>query len=222
VVSWEQKTNVMGAFLHTDLVYAAWALGLRNIQPYGMPFIPYTGMPYDMARNCAVMDCLRGGYSHLFFLDSDVIPPSNVVYRLLKHNKPIISGLYYRRSPPHGAPVMIRNGTWFTNYVPGSTVEVDMVGAGCLLLSREFLEHFPAQRPGHHWFNWTVNFKNLKPLPVDIQEHLCLSEDFTFNVWAKEKMGISTWVDTSIECRHCGAAQAVRGGMVPLETTPVT
>lgn len=213
--SWENKINVLGAILHVESTSIAWAFGFRNLLPYGMPFLPVTGMPYDMARNHACMMALQHGFSHLFFYDSDVIAPKDAVLRLLAHNKPIVSGLYYRRSPPHGLPVMIKNGTWFTDYVPGSTVAVDMVGAGCLLLSRELLEKSPPQRPGHHWFDWRVNYKNMS-IP-DFPDDRNLSEDFSYNVWIKRQLGITTYVDTSIECRHAGFSQAVRGNMLPLE-----
>src|SRR5262245_51915746 len=98
-----------------------------------MPCLPISGMPFDNARNHACEVCLGEGFENLFFLDSDVIPPHDAVLRLLAHNKPFISGLYSRRSPPVSLPVMIKDGGWITNYNPGSIVEADMVGSGCLL-----------------------------------------------------------------------------------------
>lgn len=149
------------------------------------------------------------GVSHLWFLDSDVCCPSDTVPRLLAHNLPIVSGLYCRRSPPVGVPVMIRNGTWVTDYPQGKLIEVDYVGAGCLLISRYVLENMPPQEPGHHWFNWKVDKQGIDP-PGE-----CLSEDFTFCAHAKRSMGIKTFVDSSIMCEHVGLAKATYGQFGP-------
>ncbi len=40
-------------------------------------------------------ECLKGGYSHLLMLESDNIPPDNVVEDLLKHGKDIVTGFYF-------------------------------------------------------------------------------------------------------------------------------
>lgn len=214
--AWEirQANSVLTAILHTEMTTVAWALGLRNLMLPG-PIAPLAGMPYDHARNEACKALLQGSYEWLFFLDSDVIPPRDAVPRLLARNLPIVSGLYCRRSPPHGLPVAIKNGNWLQQYMPGSLVEVDLVGAGCLLIHRTVLEKLPPQQPGRAWFNWKV----------DLREHLPegegLSEDFTFCLWAR-KHGYKVILDTGVVCRHVGNAQATPGLMMPLETTPVT
>lgn len=211
--SWEIRNQaaVLGAILHVDHTSIAWAFGLRNLALPGQ-IIGLAGMPYDMARNTACMRALEAGATHLFFLDSDVIPPKDAVYRLLAHNAPIVSGMYCRRSPPHGVPVMIRNGAWVTEFPQGATIEVDLVGAGCLLIRRDVLENMPPQRQGAHWFDWRVNMQNLLP-PGD-----CLSEDFTFCLHARRAMGLKILVDTSIVCKHIGLAEAGYGTFNPLDT----
>jgi hypothetical protein len=108
---------------------------------------------------------------------------------------------------------MIKNGTWHTNFVRGSIEEVDLVGAGCLLIRREVLEQMPPQAKGYHWFHWRVNFKDLPDVPPDMPP---LSEDFTFNYHLKKTMGIPTLVDTGIECLHIGNAQSRFGRFEPL------
>ena len=146
----ENQFSVLCAVLHTDQTTITWAFGLRGLLPGHMPVMGLSGMPFDMARNTACMRTLEGGFDFLFFLDSDVVPPVDAVMKLAKHNLPIVSGLYCRRSPPHAVPVMIKNGQWVTQFKPGSMVEVDVVGAGCLLIKREVLEKCPPQRPGKH------------------------------------------------------------------------
>ena len=226
--SWEitNSNRVLVGILHTEQTTMAWSFGLRNLQIPGRdelrtfnPFLPVCGMPYDMARNVCVRAALDLGASHIFFLDSDVIPPRDTILRLLSHNLDFVSGTYFRRSPPAGVPVAQKHGTWLdlSKVRPGSLVEVDLVGAGCLLLSRRMLEKLPPQDPqtGKHWFSWRVDQQGLRPT------HECLSEDFTLNIHAKQH-GFSTWLDTSIQCGHCGNSEAFNGGLRPLEVRTQT
>lgn len=216
--AWEirQQNSVLCCILHVDVVPIAWAFGLRNlIIPGGIQ--PLTGMPFDHARNAGCAKALELGAQWLFFLDSDVIPPRDTIPRLIAHNQPIISGMYCRRSPPHAVPVMIKNGQWVTQFAPGAVVDVDLVGAGCLLVHRSVLESLPPSDPnrGKRWFDWRVDMQHLLP-PGE-----AMSEDFTFCLNAR-KHGYKILVDTSIRCRHVGLAEADLGTFVPCNATPVT
>lgn len=205
--------NVLVAILHTEATSFSWSMGIRQLIIPGPEPIGLVGMPYDMARNAACMRALEGGHSHLFFLDSDVVPPKDAILRLLAHNQPVISGMYCRRSPPHAIPVMIREGKWITDFKMGSVVEADLVGAGCLLIRRDVLENLKPIRPGKHWFSWQVDMRGI----VAEGEHV--SEDFAFNLQCK-KQGIKTLVDTSIHCRHIGLAEATYNQFLPVGATP--
>jgi len=214
--SWEQMNSVLGYVLHTETTSVAWAFGLRNLQIPG-PIIPLAGMPFDHARNAAAKMMLDQGFEWLFSLDSDVIAPNDAVLRLLAHKQPFISGLYHRRSPPHSVGVMIRNGQWVTNYQRGKIIEVDLVGAGCLLIHRSVVESFFRQpiAPGHPMFSWQVDMQGILP-PGE-----CLSEDFTTCLEWRRRGG-KVLVDTSICCRHVGNFQTGDGTAVPLETVSQT
>lgn len=189
----------------------AWAFGLRNLIFPG-EFVALAGMPYDHARNVGAMKAIELGASHIFYLDSDVIPPRDAVLRLLAHNQPIISGMYCRRSPPASVPVMLRGNQWITQFPQGKVIEVDLVGAGCLLIQTDVLAKLPPQRDGSHWFDWRVDCPHLaaQGLPP-------LSEDFTFCHHARQK-GYKILVDTAIKCRHVGFAQADYGVFEPLDS----
>lgn len=210
--AWELKkqTSVLTAILHVDTTTVAWAFGLRNLQIPGPPPIGLAGMPFDMARNVAAMRALECGAEWLFFLDSDVVPPHDAVLRLIAHKQPIISGVYCRRSPPVAIPVMIKDGKWLTEFPANAIIEVDLVGAGCLLIHRTVLETLPPQRPGKHWFDWRVDLQGVLPA------HECLSEDFTFCTAAKS-VGYKVLVDTSIQCRHIGYGESTYQSFVPLD-----
>lgn len=213
---WEiQRHRVLGGILHVDNVTLAWAFGLKNLHIPG-EFVGVSGMPYDMARNELCKRAIAGGFTHVFHFDSDVIAPPDTIHRLLSHNLPVVSGIYCRRSPPHSLPVMIRNGSWVTQFPSNSLIEVDWVGAGCLLISTDLLKSLPPQSLDKPWFSWDVDKKGtgLKP------DGECLSEDFSFNNWCK-KHGVKTMVDTGIVCRHVGYAEAGLGTLQPLNSQDV-
>ena len=148
------------------------------------------GAGIDKVRNNAVKNCLSGDYTHLFFLDDDTLPRPDAILRLLKHDLPIVSGLYCRRSEPH-YPIIInmnrdnRKVLGFTypyemNPPKDKLVECDAVGAGCLLIKREVFEKMPQP-----WFKVG-------------QYH---GEDIYFCLQAKEA-GYKILVDTGVECMH--------------------
>lgn len=219
VASWEIRAQqqVFCAILHTEVCPMAWSFGFKNLIIPGT-FQGFTGMPFDHARNAAVQTCLSGPWEFLFFLDSDVVPPRDAILRLLSHRLPFVNGMYCRRSPPHSVPVMIKNHQWHTNFPLGSMQEADLVGSGCQLIHRSLLEKVAQcpQRPGKTWFDWRVDMKEHMPAED------CLSEDFTFCAHIRKLFGVPTLIDTSIQARHIGMAQATYGQFVPCETTPHT
>ncbi len=214
---WElgPSQRVLCCILHTDNTSIAWAFGLRNLKIPGT-VMGLAGMPFDHARNNAAMQALEHGFDWLFFLDSDVIPPPDAVLRLMKHDQPIVSGVYHRRSHPHGIPVMLKDGQWIQNPPKNKLIDVDLVGAGCLLIHRSVLSSLPPQRPGKHWFDWRVDMKGVEGL----QPGECMSEDFTFCIHAKRN-GYRVLVDTSVICKHVGFAEFNHASCGPLDYQPV-
>jgi hypothetical protein len=138
--------------------------------------------------------------SHLFMLDSDVLPPPDVVTTLLMHDKPIVSG-FYRKKEMY--PVKDAEGTvtylarpvvydwakedddfyWFhCRMEAGKGLEkVDGVGMGCVLMSHELATQ-------------------LGPRPYDMQKG---GEDL---VLCKKIMdlGVPLYVDWGVACAHVG------------------
>ena len=222
--SWEisQGKEVLVGILHVDVTTVAWAKALREMHIPGQ-IMCVAGMPYDHARNTICQATLQHGFRNCFMLDSDVMTPPDAIPRLLAHRQPIVSGVYFRRSPPHGLPVAmrcVRNAKgefegfqWVTDLPPGGLIEVDVVGSGCLLLRRDLLEVFARkpQRPGKTWFDWKVDMQTFLP------KEECLSEDYTMCMHAK-KLGFKTMLDTSIRCRHVGYGEAGYGTFLPLDT----
>jgi hypothetical protein len=138
--------------------------------------------------------------SHLFMLDSDVIPPPDVVTTLLMHKKPIIGGWYRKKetfnykdmegNPQITARPVVYDWAreqdgkyWFTNRLEeGRGVEkIGGIGMGCVLMSHELAAQ-------------------LGPRPYDMNSG---GEDL---VLCKKIMdlGVDLFVDWSVACAHVG------------------
>lgn len=207
--AWEIPEQVLTVVLTRETVATAWAIGFRNLQIPGH-FITLAGMPFDHARNVGCQRALEMGFDGVVFLDDDIIAPPDTIPRLLAHKTPVVSGLYYRRNDPI-CPVMLRNNpdgsrTWVTEYPPG-LIEVDYVGAGCLLIRREVLLSLPPLRENNcHWFEWRID-------RMDLTEKERMSEDFAFCQNCTNR-GYKIFVDTTIQCKHAGLSESKYPGVL--------
>jgi hypothetical protein len=165
----------------------------RNVHP-----MPWDGLAVTLstylpdARNQVHAAFLKEKmYSHLFMIDSDVIPPPNVVERLMAHEKPIIGGYYLNKHPIMiNTPVVYdfvkddENGkaTWMHRAVAGEGVEkVGGMGMGCVLMRRDVAEA-------------------LGEKPYDMNaggEDLVMCRKLM-------RLGIDLYVDWSVACAHMG------------------
>jgi len=143
-----------------------WMLGAAGIKAVSGT---YDSHPISVARNEAVEEFLKNPkFTHLFFIDSDSVPKADVVIRLLQHDKLVVSGWYLSRAGS-GLPVvmhiigkerpkleeLIVKPKAFPDYKAYTLeellttpkdkktglVQVDGVGAGCLLIKREVFSH---------------------------------------------------------------------------------
>ena len=151
--------------------------------------------PYvvDQAREDGCTYALQNGFKWIFFLDNDVLPPADIVQRLLQREKDVVSGLYIRRHQPL-YPYLLKKTSenpiqfgLITGWKAGDLVEVDACPAGCMLVSTAVLRQIPQP-----WFLWTAN-----RAPDGV------SEDYFFTLKAR-KFGFRTFVDTAIKCKHEG------------------
>lgn len=114
-----------------------WIIGLMNLQ---LP--PYTrvqwqkGVPIDVSRNTLVRSAQEHKANYIFFLDSDVIPPPDIVQVLMAWKLPIISGVYWSKK---GYPAVWEthpSGKGFTpikNLPKRGLTEVAATSMGCCL-----------------------------------------------------------------------------------------
>jgi hypothetical protein len=157
-------------------------------KPSRSELMVFQGALIDRARNYLAKQMLSHPMraTHLFFLDSDILPPPETLIKLLERNCPIVSGLYHRRLPPH-EPMAFTQGRKGLEPIrlKGPTLrEVEFVGGGCLLIKREVFEKIP-----HPWFEnrWS--------------KEGYWSEDFDFCRKAREA-GFKIIVDRSVKAQH--------------------
>lgn len=145
-----------------------------------------------MARNEIVKSAQASGVEWLFFLDTDVVAPPDTIIRLMNHNLPIVSGVYFTRAPPLEPAVWreVLGGKQAIQFQLGQMIEADFIGAGCLLIHMSVFDHI--EKP---YFDWTLSFKDFNDFTKGT------SEDFD---WCKKvrTRGYHVMVDTSIQCRH--------------------
>ena len=155
---------------------------------------------FNLISNCLIYDArerlvdfaLNIGASHIFFLDSDMNPDSNVIKKLYEADKDIISPMIFMRKYPFQPCFYTKCGltkdfkplfegpaepeAWPTEGV----YEFEGVGMACCLIKTEVFKKIP--KP---WFF---------PLPN-------VGEDLSFCMKAR-KSGAKIWVDMGMDCKH--------------------
>lgn len=154
----------MGAEISTPLVHFIAQLTFRTVDPecpwFFKVMMPNDLNPVEYARNHCVREFLKDEfYQRLWFIDSDMVPPTNVM-DLLDHDEPMVSGMtyiwtgekvdsdgFYR--PPG---LKINAFTWrpeskdFISMVPKSTGDAffcDAAGNASIVIKREVFLDVP-------------------------------------------------------------------------------
>lgn len=145
-------------------------------------------------RNDLVKSCLRGDYTHLFFMDSDMSFPESTLSRLLYHDKDIIGGFYTTKVEPYNSTCFVdspNDGYNYRTYNPQDgehLKEVAAIGTGCMLIKRQVLEAMKWP-----WFYYKPN---------EVKQTFA-TEDVAFCEDARGK-GFKVWCDFNIKCGHVG------------------
>ena len=179
---------------NTGLMYTKTFVSLVDlVKPPKFDFYFSRGGYIDSQRNSAAGHLLKDlEFTHMFFVDSDMVIPKDALVKLFKQDKDIISGLYFHRNIPHEPHLYrIENNALksILDYQKGAVVDCDAVGAGCLLIRREVFESLKSSVKlvdGQHQFFVTT--------PT-------AGEDIFFCELAK-KQGFQIFCDTSVKCGH--------------------
>lgn len=174
-----------------DQVATGFAKSLCTLQKKGHECViamELGSLVYD-SRNKLAKRAVEMGADYTMWFDSDMIFEPDTMLKLLEHNLPIVSGLYFRRSPPY-SPVAfdeldMEKMKWSDCEVPESLRTVGGVGFGCVLIKTEVL--LDVALNFHTWFEPMKGF----------------GEDLAF-CWRARQCGYDIFLDPSVRCGHVG------------------
>ena len=160
-------------------------------KPEGTQWLETRGQSLTTARNFLVMEGLKSGAEYLFFLDDDIIGPSNGLVTLLGTGLPIVCGLYMakKKKEERGLAAWMNNpgGAGYLAIQMnqnGRFIQVDVTGMGFALIHRSVFE-----RVTYPWFEWPVGGP---------------SEDFFYYEKVFKEIGVKPVIDMSCQCEHIG------------------
>ena len=146
---------------------------------------------YD-ARNKLAKRAIEMGADYTMWFDSDMIFQPDTMLKLLEHKDEggIISGVYFRRSPPYTPVVFakcnVRERSWADlEEMPTELSEVEGVGFGCVLVGTDVLMSIASK--DWRWFEPLKGF----------------GEDLSF-CWRARECGYKILLDPSVKCGHVG------------------
>lgn len=123
---------------------------IKAYKDYEIDYCIYANSLIYEARNHILKDALKYDADYLLFLDSDIIFPSDAIQKLIDLNKPVATGIYWRRTESVHLPVIFDSlkprsifnhepgGTTFTGQIEGSQ-RVAGCGMGFCLIRKDVL-----------------------------------------------------------------------------------
>jgi len=155
-----------------------------------------SGPLISRARNLLAENFLTSPvFTHMLFVDCDMVWDPDHVKKLIEADKPIVSGLYYGLNRETGEKFPTALMRWDDGSYrplhrpPKGLKKVDGVGMGLTLIKREVLE---ALKP---------DAKTLWPFAETVIDGRALGEDLTFCLRAKQE-GFDTWVHGDARVGH--------------------
>ncbi len=175
----------------------------KNVKERGIPIerVDYSISARDRivrSRNVLVKRVLEGNYEYFFSLEFDVIPPPDVIQRLLLHKKKVVSGVYFKpieytyegkvvkkeivpvAFKALGDSKFVRRMT-FEDVKDDKLVDVRTVGLGCMLIHRSVFE---------------------KGIHFRYEEDKNVFDDTFFCYDIRKILDEKVYMDTSVKCLH--------------------
>jgi len=196
MASWERVNGHPGIAILTPVggsVQFLSSLMVKNLViPLHYVWHCTSGYPIDVSRDHLVRKALEDNVDYIFFLDTDVIPHNEILVHLLGWKLPIVSGLYWTKArlPCAYKLTSDKHVEALKPQFNERIMEVDAVGAGCLLIDARVFKQIPP--PWFKWDMWPWTESNEPP------GH---SEDINFCLKAKEH-GFPIYLDTAMRCKH--------------------
>lgn len=141
------------------------------------------------SRNQLAKKAIEMGADYTLWLDSDMAFPPDTLFKLLEADKDIVSGLYFRRSPPYSLVAFSKCDTqkkeWADQAVPDKLATTEAVGFGCVLIKTQVLVDVAEQFVT--WFEPMNGF----------------GEDLSF-CWRARQCGYEIFLEPKVSCGHIG------------------
>jgi len=173
-----------------------------------IPYNEEVKIRLPMSRNVLRDKVLNENYDYLFCLDQDVIPPNDILEKLVSHAKKIITGVYFStfsRFDPNSMKIVSRDIPilWVKSLrdssktVPvrqdvidsGKLIKITACGTGCILIHRDVLKD--------------ISFR------YDLEHH---SVDDTFFCLDAKDNGFDIFADCSVICKHLVSGRPIDWG----------
>ena len=136
---------------------------------------------------------LQENYDYFFSLECDVFPEKDVIQRMIKHDKDVVTGVYlsayglpiifWDKNNPNGKGVPVAGYELYQcreeDLPKNELIKIDYSGVGCLLIKRETLLN--------------VSFR------VEKGNISCDDMFFGHDLMLKD---LELWCDTGLKCRH--------------------
>ena len=174
-----------------DMVATGFAQSLAMLQKGGneTAIMFEVGSLIYEARNKLAKQAIAMGADYTMWFDSDMIFKPDTMVRLLAHDVPMVSGAYFRRSPPYHLVAFdecdAETRKWSDLDLPTETVQCGGVGFGCVLVKTEVLFEVAARYKT--WFEPVNGF----------------GEDLSF-CWRARQCGYDILLDPTVTCGHVG------------------
>lgn len=175
-------------YMHMDFVNSLLAL-IKKLTEDGVEYHVklHGGTLVYHGRDALVRMAIEGDYTHVLWLDADMVFQDTLLEDLQFSGKPFVSGIAHGRRPPHQSCLFTE--IWpgierFTEY-PTNTFKVAGCGFGCVLIKTEILK-VVRERHGTCFF--------------PTREH---GEDLAFCKRATDA-GYEIWAEPSVRLGHIG------------------
>ena len=177
-------------FMHTEFVKSLTALIMR-LKDDGIDFHVeiMSGTLVYFARDNIACKAINEGYTHVLWLDSDMVFNADILDDLMFSGKELVTGIYHARRRGHQSVIFkcidLKKGIERFEEYPKDTFEIAGCGFGCILTAVSVLKE------------------------VQEQDGTCFTpikqygEDLAFCLRAS-RLGHKIWCEPSVVCGHIG------------------
>lgn len=150
-------------------------------------------IPIDLSRNNVANLAKQNNCDYIFFIDSDVLIEEGHLERLLSHDKDVVSGVYYKKTPlyePLPRKQVAENLYLHIEPEGNDIIEIDGTGLGCVLVKMSVFDKIP-----YPWFEF--KYHNIHGKWDQLSEDLYFFQKL-------QNTGIKIYCDPIVQCSHIG------------------